>query len=1014
MGKKTKSGKGRLDKFYHLAKEQGYRARSAFKLVQLAKKFDFLSKSRICIDLCAAPGGWSQVAQKHMPSGSKIIAIDLAPIKALHGVVCIQSDITSDKCRSLVRKEMDGNKADCVLHDGAPNVGTSWASDAYAQNELTLHAMRCACEHLKQGGTFVTKVFRSADYNSLLWVFNQLFNKVDATKPTASRNVSAEIFVMCIGFKAGKIDPRFFDPKWVFMETVDPATQEDADGGKKVGQTAKLNEYLKQSKGRHRGGYEWGDDMRILAAHEFVSSAEPAKMLVTHHKINFGADGSEELNTNPLTTSEIKEICDDLKVCGKRDLSVLLKWRMKILREKEKTERVAQKAEAEKNAAVAIAVKKAGLPAGTVVPLDLAQDVDSAIAQYIADSGVTPVPPDDDSDDAAKEAELEMELAEQLEKRRKEEKRDSKRMMERQKKAEWRKKMSLHGTKVDSQDQPELFKGSERSVAALEDEEKYIDSAKRLDSDAEDSDSSDDSNSGSDSDEGLDRAARLEVDLAVDHELRKLRSEENHRTAMQRVRKKKKETRRQQVMKAWAGEFADFAGALEDRNNASHALRDKEEEEDGDSDSDDDGALLALREAQAEERLKLKGSHIDGGSLEALADGPPKALTVDYTKELGSQSEAEDGPPKKKRKRDPALDGALVPVEEGETAIKAVQRTSRWFSQDIFQNASMIPADQLEPLYRGDRDDKTESEDDGADIEEVPEDKLPQLPLTDKEKRKRARKKEQERLERLGKKKSTPEDEDDNKPLEIAPLEAPKPLVPASGKQGPQKPTDPRELAETLAMGSVLVSSKKSRMELIDAGYNRYSFDGDEGLPDWFTEEESKHNKPELPISKELMEQFRAKLREINARPIRKVAEARARKKRRLQKRMDKLRSTAMSLADTSDMSEVAKARQMRRAINKAAKADQRKVTTVAIKKGGGGRRIEKGKTPKGAKLKVVDKRMKSDRRGEKKANHRNKHRAKQMQIKVNKIKSKGRRGAGKVMKNPKTKGRTGIKADTA
>merc|ERR1719498_2265400 len=119
-----------------------------------------------------------------------------------------------------------------------------------------------------------------------------------------------------------------------------------------------------------------------------------------------------------------------------------------------------------------------------------------------------------------------------------------------------------------------------------------------------------------------------------------------------------------------------------------------------------------------------------------------------------------------------------------------------------------------------------------------------------------------------------------------------------------QKPSDPRELAETLALGSLLVDSKKSRMDLIDASYNRYTFDGDECLPDWFTEDENRHNKPELPITKEMMAQWRAKLREINERPIRKVAQAKARKKRRLQKRLEKLRKSAMSMADVSDLSE--------------------------------------------------------------------------------------------------------------
>merc|ERR1719478_390042 len=164
-----------------------------------------------------------------MAAGAKIVCVDLAPIKPIHGVVCMQADITTAKCRSMLLKELASKKADVVLNDGAPNVGSSWAKDAYSQSELTLHATKLACEWLRPGGTFVTKVFRSADYNSLLWVFGQLFGKVDATKPTASRNVSAEIFVICSGFKApSKIDPRFFDPKWVFMETAPEVSRSSA------------------------------------------------------------------------------------------------------------------------------------------------------------------------------------------------------------------------------------------------------------------------------------------------------------------------------------------------------------------------------------------------------------------------------------------------------------------------------------------------------------------------------------------------------------------------------------------------------------------------------------------------------------------------------------------------------------------------------------------------------------------------------------------------------------------
>jgi AdoMet-dependent rRNA methyltransferase SPB1 len=105
------------------------------------------------------------------------------------------------------------------LNDGAPNVGSSWSKDAFSQSELVLAALKTSCTILRKGGTFVTKIFRSADYNALIWCMNKFFEKVEATKPEASRTQSAEIFVVGLRFIAPDlIDPKMFDVKYVFKE----------------------------------------------------------------------------------------------------------------------------------------------------------------------------------------------------------------------------------------------------------------------------------------------------------------------------------------------------------------------------------------------------------------------------------------------------------------------------------------------------------------------------------------------------------------------------------------------------------------------------------------------------------------------------------------------------------------------------------------------------------------------------------------------------------------------------
>jgi AdoMet-dependent rRNA methyltransferase SPB1 len=283
MGFKKKAGKNRLDKYYRLAKEQGYRSRSAFKLLQLNRKYDFLSKSRVLIDLCAAPGGWLQVASMHMPVSSMIIGVDLVPIKPLRNVVTLVEDITTDACCHSLKRELKEWKADVILHDGAPNMGTSWVQDAYLQADLVLKSLKLAVELLMSGGWFITKIFRSKDYTSLLWVLHQLFERVEATKPASSRNVSAEIFVICKGYLAPKqLDPKFLDPKYVFQELDLPHK--------------KMDIFHPAKQERHREGYKEGDYIlfKKISAQQFLDSKDPVETLSTVNQIVFDADDSRQ------------------------------------------------------------------------------------------------------------------------------------------------------------------------------------------------------------------------------------------------------------------------------------------------------------------------------------------------------------------------------------------------------------------------------------------------------------------------------------------------------------------------------------------------------------------------------------------------------------------------------------------------------------------------------------------------------------------------------------------------
>uniref|UniRef100_A0A3B3DRQ2 FtsJ RNA 2'-O-methyltransferase 1 n=1 Tax=Oryzias melastigma TaxID=30732 RepID=A0A3B3DRQ2_ORYME len=167
-----RSSKDKRDIYYRLAKEEGWRARSAFKLLQLDQEFNLFTGVSRAVDLCAAPGSWSQ-----------IVAVDLQAMAPLPGVTQIQGDITKVSTAQEIIRHFEGQPADLVVCDGAPDVN----SDLHLlQNHV-----------LKPGGTFVAKIFRGKDVTLLYSQLKIFFCSVTCAKPRSSRNSSIESFVVC-------------------------------------------------------------------------------------------------------------------------------------------------------------------------------------------------------------------------------------------------------------------------------------------------------------------------------------------------------------------------------------------------------------------------------------------------------------------------------------------------------------------------------------------------------------------------------------------------------------------------------------------------------------------------------------------------------------------------------------------------------------------------------------------------------------------------------------------------
>lgn len=251
-----KSSKDKRDAYYRLAKEQGWRARSAFKLIQLDEQFDLFDGVTRVVDLCAAPGSWSQVLSRVLIKGEsfgrraweeknkrdqkiiqgedvhqgekpregelkprkgvRIVAVDLQPMASLEGITTLKGDITHPSTISRILQALDpetyspdlpnsiSSPVDLVLSDGAPDVTGLHDLDIYIQSQLLFSALQLALRVLKPGGKFVAKIFRGKDVDLIYAQLRCFFSTVHCAKPRSSRASSLEAFIVCEGFNMPK------------------------------------------------------------------------------------------------------------------------------------------------------------------------------------------------------------------------------------------------------------------------------------------------------------------------------------------------------------------------------------------------------------------------------------------------------------------------------------------------------------------------------------------------------------------------------------------------------------------------------------------------------------------------------------------------------------------------------------------------------------------------------------------------------------------------------------------
>ncbi|TFF92665.1 RlmE family RNA methyltransferase [Candidatus Thorarchaeota archaeon] len=201
MARRTEKER-RGEHYYREAKKQGYRSRSAFKLKQIVKQKKLLRGVDRVVELCCAPGGWTQVLRE-LDNTLEIVAVDLNQMPPVRGVKFAQGDVLQEKTFEEIEK-LTGGSADLVLSDCSPNVSGHWELDVARQLALVERTVEIAMKLLTSKGKVLAKIFQGPGFEDVLKETRQMFKSVRLIKPRASRRKSAEIYMLAVGPRLGK------------------------------------------------------------------------------------------------------------------------------------------------------------------------------------------------------------------------------------------------------------------------------------------------------------------------------------------------------------------------------------------------------------------------------------------------------------------------------------------------------------------------------------------------------------------------------------------------------------------------------------------------------------------------------------------------------------------------------------------------------------------------------------------------------------------------------------------